>query len=171
MTEEEMFEKRFFTHATSRHVIDQYGSEEEYLTFLLDISKHLKVIGGYYSMIYQENGVYHVYSHFPKQIFSEPVQLVHFLGGQLAASEQVISYALELIKEVVKRRLHVGHRPMTFPASALYIAFILYGEKVTQKRIAKVANIAQRTIQVHYLELVDIFREYLGDFEQWNPKG
>jgi len=98
-----------------------------------------------------------------QKAFADLTQVVKELGRRLAVSDEAITYANAIIREVVRRDLHLNHCLRTFPAAALYIASIIVKEKRTQREIAEASRLTILTVRKHYLELIRDyeFRRYL----------
>ena len=85
----------------------------------------------------------------------DPKDYVYRIGRMLNLPDETIKKAEEIVEEVKKAGYTVGKDPAGIAAAAIYIAS-LGSEKVTQKEIAKVANVTEVTIRTRYKEIMDL---------------
>lgn len=85
---------------------------------------------------------------------TNPVNFIVRFGTELKLSGRAQRKAAEIIKEARTLGISAGKDPTGLAASAIYIAAILCDERITQKRIAEVANVTEVTIRQRYKELV-----------------
>lgn len=84
---------------------------------------------------------------------TSPVDYVARFSSELNLSQDVQSKAIEILKIAMGMHLTSGRGPTGVSASAIYIAGVLLGEKVTQKSVAEVAGVTEVTIRNRYKEL------------------
>ena len=58
--------------------------------------------------------------------------------------------AIKILADAKRKRFAAGKDPMGLAAAALYIACLMYGEKVTQKDIAEAAGVTEVTVRNRY---------------------
>ncbi len=106
-----------------------------------------KEIGRSYRFITRELDI-----HLPP---TDPSNYVARFGSELDISGEARTKAIGLIKKAQEEKLTVGRGPTGIAAAAIYIAAILYDDRKTQKRVAKVAHVTEVTVRNRYKELVD----------------
>ncbi len=81
------------------------------------------------------------------------VEIVERFGDSLGLSEHTIKLASHFVEQGEKKHLHLGLRPASIPAGALYLACLLIREHRTQKEISKIAQLTTITIRTSYRAL------------------
>lgn len=82
-------------------------------------------------------------------------QYISKFSNQLGIQGNAEEIANKILSAAKKRRLTGGRAPAGMAASISYIAWILTGEKRTQREIAEIAKVTEVTIRNRYKELVE----------------
>lgn len=85
---------------------------------------------------------------------SDPIDFIERLIHLLGIRPTIYSRAKEIILNARERGLTAGKDPAGLAAAAVYIAATLDGEKLTQKDVAKAANVTEVTVRNRFKELV-----------------
>ncbi|MFP3190710.1 MAG: transcription initiation factor IIB [Thermoproteota archaeon] len=85
---------------------------------------------------------------------SDPLDFVERLIHVLGVKPTVYPMSKEIIAKAKERGLTAGKDPAGLAAAAVYIAATLNGEKLTQKDVAKAANVTEVTVRNRFKELV-----------------
>lgn len=85
---------------------------------------------------------------------TDPVNFIVRYGTELKMTGTAQRKAADILKEARTLGISAGKDPTGLAAAAIYIAGILCDERITQKSIAKVANVTEVTIRQRYKELV-----------------
>jgi transcription initiation factor TFIIB len=80
-------------------------------------------------------------------------QRIPRIADSLGMSEKVQRKAVEILTAAKNARITLGKHPVGLAASALYLAGILCGEKVTQEAISEASGVTEVTIRNVYHEL------------------
>jgi len=88
-----------------------------------------------------------------KMPIDEPVQYVSKIASRVALDQQTQNIAIALLQKAKKIKADVGKAPAGIAAAALYIASIMNGEKITQKRLAEAAGVTEVTVRNRYKRL------------------
>lgn len=86
---------------------------------------------------------------------TSPIDYISRFGSMLEVSGEVQAKAVDIINQSVEKGLSIGKGPTGIAAAALYISFILLGEKKSQKEVSEVAGVTEVTIRNRYKELVE----------------
>jgi len=85
---------------------------------------------------------------------ADPIYFIDRLINVLDIKPTVYPKAKELIEKAKEKGITAGKDPAGLAAAAVYIAAILQGEKITQKDVAKAANVTEVTVRNRFKELV-----------------
>lgn len=77
----------------------------------------------------------------------DPSEFVSKIGTSVGISEKAKRDALDIIEKSKQKRIVDGKNPVSLAATALFLASILNGERVTQDKIAKASGISTVTIR------------------------
>ncbi len=77
----------------------------------------------------------------------DPLDYATKIAEKAGVSSNVEGLAIQIIREAKKKNATMGKDPSGLAAAALYIASKLEKEKITQKRLAKAADITQVTVR------------------------
>jgi transcription initiation factor TFIIB len=80
----------------------------------------------------------------------EPTKFVARIASRTGLSQKTQNTAIDLLHKAKKIKADVGKGPAGIAAAALYIASILNGEKVTQKRLASAGGVTEVTVRNRY---------------------
>ena len=80
-------------------------------------------------------------------------QRIPRIADSLGMSEKTQRKAFEILTAAKNARLTLGKHPVGLAASALYLAGIMCGEKVTQEAISEASGVTEVTIRNVYHEL------------------
>jgi transcription initiation factor TFIIB len=83
----------------------------------------------------------------------DPAEYVGMVASRARASQAVQVEALEILSKGAKAGVVDGRNPIGLAASALYIASMLEGEGMTQKRAAEAAGVREATLRSEYQHL------------------
>ncbi|MFZ8849985.1 MAG: transcription initiation factor IIB [Thermoproteota archaeon] len=89
-----------------------------------------------------------------KVSIADPIDFLDKLIHVLGVKPIIYTKAKELIMEAKEKGLTAGKDPAGLAAAAVYIAATLNGEKLTQKDVAKAANVTEVTVRNRFKELV-----------------
>ena len=84
----------------------------------------------------------------------EPAKYVSKIASHMRLSQKTQNMAIRLLEEAKKIQADVGKGPSGMAAAALYIVSIMKGEKITQKKLAKGAEVTEVTVRNRYKRLV-----------------
>ncbi len=85
---------------------------------------------------------------------ANPARYIPRFCSKLGLSEEIREKATEILKDDKGTGVAKGWGPIGTAAAAIYIAAVLSGEKITEKKIAKVVGTTEITIRDRYKELV-----------------
>ncbi|MEM2873258.1 MAG: TFIIB-type zinc ribbon-containing protein [Nitrososphaerales archaeon] len=85
-----------------------------------------------------------------------PVKYVSKIASKAGIPEKTRRKALKILKKAKRAGISVGKDPIGLAGSALYVACILDGIKVTQKNIADAAGVTEVTVRNRYKNLKKI---------------
>jgi transcription initiation factor TFIIB len=94
-----------------------------------------------------------------RAMHTPPEELAQKLASELNMSAKAVSKAIDVIKRARDAGLVDGKHPAVVAATAVYVAGILTDEYVTQKNLAKIANVSEVSIRHYYKE----FMKLVGD--------
>jgi transcription initiation factor TFIIB len=77
----------------------------------------------------------------------DPLDYISKIAVKAGLSGDIEGQAVRIVREAQRKRLTMGKDPRGVAAAALYMACKLKGTKVTQKQIAKAANITEVTLR------------------------
>ncbi|HKU49562.1 MAG TPA: TFIIB-type zinc ribbon-containing protein [Nitrososphaera sp.] len=77
----------------------------------------------------------------------DPLKCVAKIANGVQLSEKTKRVAMHTMNEVVKKGISAGKLPMGLAATVLYIACLLNGENMSQKKIADAAGVTEVTIR------------------------
>ncbi len=86
---------------------------------------------------------------------TDPVRYVARFGSDLDVSGEVRVRAMEIIRKAQDEKLTSGRSPSGTAAAAIYIAAMERGERRTQRKVAKVADVTEVTVRNRYKELTE----------------
>ncbi len=86
---------------------------------------------------------------------SKPMHHVLKISNRLEVDGKTCEIANMVLKAAMELKLTSGRSPVGIAASALYVASILSGAKMTQREISQAANVTEVTIRNRYKELID----------------
>lgn len=82
-----------------------------------------------------------------KMPVQNPLNYISKIADKAGISGETQGLAIKIFRKAKRKRITTGKDPMGIAATVLYIACQLKGEKITQKDIAKAANITEVTIR------------------------
>ncbi len=82
-----------------------------------------------------------------KMPVADSVQCIARISSQVDLSEKTKRHAAKILKKAEKDQILAGKDPMGMAASALYLASLKMGEKITQRQIALAAGVTEVTIR------------------------
>ena len=83
----------------------------------------------------------------------EPAKYVSKIASQVSLDQKTQNTAIKLLIEAKKMKGVVGKGPTGMAAAALYIAAIMNGISLTQRELAKAADVTEVTVRNRYKEL------------------
>ncbi|UZE93033.1 MAG: hypothetical protein IB617_02640 [Candidatus Nealsonbacteria bacterium] len=86
----------------------------------------------------------------------DPLKYIPGISEKLAISGRSQILAGQLLKTAEEGGLALGKKPTGLVAAALYLACKQYGEKITQRELAKAANVTEVTLRTRYKEFKKI---------------
>lgn len=86
---------------------------------------------------------------------ADPALYIPRFCSKLGLSEEIRERAVEILKDDKGTGVAKGWGPIGTAAAAIFIATIISGEKITERKIAKVAGTTEVTIRDRYKELAD----------------
>lgn len=99
-----------------------------------------------YRLILREVGI--------KVSLADPKDYVDRIVNTLGLNARIQTKALEILEKASEAGLTAGKDPAGVAATAVYIASLLEGVKITQKDVAKVASVTEVTVRNRYKEFV-----------------
>jgi transcription initiation factor TFIIB len=85
-----------------------------------------------------------------KMPFDEPIKYVPKIASFAGLNQKTQSIAIQILQKAKKIKADIGKGPAGIAAAALYIASIMDGKKVTQKLLAKAADVTEVTVRNRY---------------------
>jgi transcription initiation factor TFIIB len=85
-----------------------------------------------------------------------PMKCVARVANKLSISEKTKHQALNMMEEVVNRKVNAGKEPMGLAATVLYASSIQTNEKIPQKDIAAASGVTEVTIRNRFKDLKKI---------------
>jgi transcription initiation factor TFIIB len=85
------------------------------------------------------------------------------IASKVELTQQTQNLAIELLHRAKQIQIDIGKSPMGMAATALYIASIINGHKITQKELAEAAQVTEVTIRNRYKDLDKILGLGLKD--------
>jgi len=85
-----------------------------------------------------------------KMPFDEPIKYVSKIASFVGLNQKTQSIAIQILQKAKKIKADIGKGPAGIAAAALYIASIMDGKKVTQKLLAKAADVTEVTVRNRY---------------------
>jgi transcription initiation factor TFIIB len=85
-----------------------------------------------------------------KMPVDEPVKYVPKIASKVGLDQNMQNLAVDLLRKAKQRKAIVGKGPLGLAAAALYIATVMTGEKVTQRVLARAANVTEVTVRNRY---------------------
>jgi len=82
--------------------------------------------------------------------FDEPIKYVPKIASFAGLNQKTQSIAIQILQKAKKIKADIGKGPAGIAAAALYIASIMDGKKVTQKLLAKAADVTEVTVRNRY---------------------
>lgn len=82
-----------------------------------------------------------------KMPVADSVQCIARIASQAGLSEKTKRHAAEILKKAQQDQILSGKDPMGMAASALYLASLKLGEKITQKQMAVASGVTEVTIR------------------------
>jgi transcription initiation factor TFIIB len=77
----------------------------------------------------------------------DSVQCIARIASQIGLSEKTKRYAMKILKKAEQDQSSSGKDPMGLAASALYLAGLKLGEKISQKQVAVASGVTEVTIR------------------------
>jgi len=93
---------------------------------------------------------------------ARPEDFIPRYAGELGLSGKTHAKAKNYIKEARDKKVLAGRSPKAIVAAVLYLAAIVEGEQLTQKRVADTVGVTSVTIRKNYREIA----EALGIYEE-----
>ena len=109
-------------------------------------TKDRREIAKYYRLIQRELNI--------KMPIDNPIKYVPKIASKAGLSQKTESLAIELLQKAKEIKVDVGKSPTGIAATALYIAANMIGEKITQKKLAKSAEVTEVTLRNRSRKLV-----------------
>ncbi len=91
---------------------------------------------------------------------ARPEDFIPRYAGELNLSGSAQAKAKKYIKEARKRKVLAGRSPKAIVAAVLYLAAIVEGEQLTQKRVADTVGVTSVTIRKNYREIAEALEIY-----------
>jgi transcription initiation factor TFIIB len=85
-----------------------------------------------------------------KMPFDEPIKYVPKIASFVGLNQKTQNIAIGILQKAKKIKADIGKGPAGIAAAALYIASIMDGKKVTQKLLAKAADVTEVTVRNRY---------------------
>ena len=83
----------------------------------------------------------------------DSIKYVPKIASKAELSQTTQNTAIKLLQRAKEKKVIVGKGPSGVAAAALYIASIINGEKITQKKLAEAAEVTEVTIRNRYKRL------------------
>ncbi|MCH8916307.1 MAG: transcription initiation factor IIB [Thaumarchaeota archaeon] len=83
----------------------------------------------------------------------DSIQCIARISSKLKVTEKTKRYAAKILKETQKRQESSGKNPMGLAAAALYFSCVINGVSITQRDLAKAANVTEVTIRNRFKAL------------------
>lgn len=90
----------------------------------------------------------------PKEYKNNIYLYVEHLAKEAFLSDRVLKSAKKITKKIVEEKLHVGRDPNAIASAILYVASILEGEKITEKKMSSIAGISEVTLRKRVREII-----------------
>ena len=88
---------------------------------------------------------------------TDPLKCIIKIANKANLSETTTRLTMNMMTQIVQRRISAGKNPMSFAGTVLYISSIKAGENMTQLEIARAAGITEVTIRNRLHELRNTF--------------
>ncbi|GBC75460.1 hypothetical protein HRbin06_00778 [archaeon HR06] len=88
----------------------------------------------------------------------DPILCVTRIANSANLSERTKRKALEILRIIDETGFSAGKNPMGLAASAIYVAALHEGEKITQSQIAKIANVTEITVRNRSKGIINLLR-------------
>ncbi len=89
----------------------------------------------------------------------DPVKYVSKVASRAELSPKTLGLATQILQKTKEINGSAGKGPAGMAAAALYVAALMNGEKVTQKRLAEAASVTEVTIKNRYKGITRAFPE------------
>ncbi|MFC7175902.1 transcription initiation factor IIB [Halosegnis marinus] len=86
---------------------------------------------------------------------ADPKEYIPQLASELEVSDEIQQESVRIVEETTALGLHSGKSPSGYAAAAIYAASRVVGPKLTQRRVADVADVTVVTIRNRYQEQMD----------------
>jgi transcription initiation factor TFIIB len=83
----------------------------------------------------------------------DPMKCIARVANRLSISEKTKQQALNIMEEVVNKKITAGKEPMGLAATVLYASSINTDEKIPQKDIAAASGVTEVTIRNRFKDL------------------
>jgi transcription initiation factor TFIIB len=84
----------------------------------------------------------------------DPIHFVSKIASKANVSNKAQNGAIDILQKGKRMKVIIGKDPSGVAGAALYIACLVCGERVTQKKIAEAAGVTEVTIRNRYKSLV-----------------
>ena len=85
---------------------------------------------------------------------TKPIDYISRFISELSLSNNVQKKATEIVRLAEKKGLTSGRGPTGVAAASIYVASILFGERRTQRDIARVSQVTEVTVRNRFKELI-----------------
>jgi len=85
-----------------------------------------------------------------KMPVDDPIKFIPKIASRTGLSQKTQNLAVKLLQKAKKMKADVGKGPVGIAAAALYIASIMNGEDITQRELAKAAEVTEVTVRNRY---------------------
>lgn len=86
---------------------------------------------------------------------TSPIDYIPRFASELKLSEKIQVKAIQIVNNAIEKGLSIGKGPNGIAAAAIYISSQFFGEKKTQRDVAKVAGVSEVTVRSRYKELTE----------------
>jgi transcription initiation factor TFIIB len=83
----------------------------------------------------------------------DQIKCIAKVANKIKLSEKTKRQAINIMNEIIEKRISAGKNPMGFAATVLYLSCLKSGENKTQTDIAQAAGVTEVTLRNRFKEL------------------